>query len=281
MRQVYDLNFKWAFSKEAESVPETMPEKWNWVNLPHTWNAIDGQDGGSDYYRGTAYYAKKFERIDLTEGKDDSDKIYYLEFLGANASATVYVNGKKLAHHDGGYSTFRVNITDVMDNENLVVVAVDNSANKRVYPQKADFTFYGGLYRKVSIISVEKSHFDLDYYGGPGIKVTPILDGTTANVETEAFVTNGQAGQKLRYTIKDAEGNVLETKELGVEETKTSFEIKDVHRWNGVKDPYLYTAEIELVDGEEVIDKVSTRFGCREFAIDPEKGFFLNGVSYP
>ena len=103
MRQVYDLNFKWAFSKEAESVPETMPEKWNWVNLPHTWNAIDGQDGGSDYYRGTAYYAKKFERIDLTEGKDDSDKIYYLEFLGANASATVYVNGKKLAHHDGGY----------------------------------------------------------------------------------------------------------------------------------------------------------------------------------
>lgn len=281
MRQVYDLNFKWAFSKEAESVPETMPEKWNWVNLPHTWNAIDGQDGGSDYYRGTAYYAKKFERIDLTEGKDDSDKIYYLEFLGANASATVYVNGKKLAHHDGGYSTFRVNITDVMDNENLVVVAVDNSANKRVYPQKADFTFYGGLYRKVSIISVEKSHFDLDYYGGPGIKVTPILDGTTANVETEAFVTNGQAGQKLRYTIKDVEGNVLETKELGVEETKTSFEIKDVHRWNGVKDPYLYTAEIELVDGEEVIDKVSTRFGCREFAIDPEKGFFLNGVSYP
>ena len=281
MRQVYDLNFKWAFSKEAESVPETMPEKWNWVNLPHTWNAIDGQDGGSDYYRGTAYYAKKFERIDLTEGKDDSDKIYYLEFLGANASATVYVNGKKLAHHDGGYSTFRVNITDVMDNENLVVVAVDNSANKRVYPQKADFTFYGGLYRKVSIISVEKSHFDLDYYGGPGIKVTPILDGTTANVETEAFVTNGQAGQKLRYTIKDAEGNVLETKELGVEEAKTSFEIKDVHRWNGVKDPYLYTAEIELVDGEEVIDKVSTRFGCREFAIDPEKGFFLNGVSYP
>ena len=281
MRQVYDLNFKWAFSKEAESVPETMPEKWNWVNLPHTWNAIDGQDGGSDYYRGTAYYAKKFERIDLTEGKDDLDKIYYLEFLGANASATVYVNGKKLAHHDGGYSTFRVNITDVMDNENLVVVAVDNSANKRVYPQKADFTFYGGLYRKVSIISVEKSHFDLDYYGGPGIKVTPILDGTTANVETEAFVTNGQAGQKLRYTIKDAEGNVLETKELGVEETKTSFEIKDVHRWNGVKDPYLYTAEIELVDGEEVIDKVSTRFGCREFAIDPEKGFFLNGVSYP
>ena len=281
MRQVYDLNFKWAFSKEAESVPETMPEKWNWVNLPHTWNAIDGQDGGSDYYRGTAYYAKKFERIDLTEGKDDSDKIYYLEFLGANASATVYVNGKKLAHHDGGYSTFRANITDVMDNENLVVVAVDNSANKRVYPQKADFTFYGGLYRKVSIISVEKSHFDLDYYGGPGIKVTPILDGTTANVETEAFVTNGQAGQKLRYTIKDAEGNVLETKELGVEETKTSFEIKDVHRWNGVKDPYLYIAEIELVDGEEVIDKVSTRFGCREFAIDPEKGFFLNGVSYP
>ncbi|MCI7170769.1 glycoside hydrolase family 2 protein [bacterium] len=281
MREIYDFNFKWAFSKEAAGVPEQMPENWNWVNLPHTWNAIDGQDGGSDYYRGTAYYAKSFSRSDLTEGKDDTGRLYYLEFAGANSSATVYVNGKKLVEHDGGYSTFRVNITDALADENLVVVAVDNAPNRRVYPQKADFTFYGGLYRKVSIISVDSTHFDLDYYGGPGIKVTPVLDGTDAKVSVETYVTNEKDGQKLRYTIKEADETVVETKIVFAKETEHVFDIYGVHRWNGRKDPYLYTAEVELLDGEEVIDRVSARFGCREFAIDPEKGFFLNGESYP
>ncbi len=281
MREIYDLNFKWAFSKEAAGVPEEMPANWNWVNLPHTWNAIDGQDGGSDYYRGTAYYAKSFARTDLTEGKDDTGRLYYLQFDGANSSAVVYVNGKKLAEHDGGYSTFRVNITDVMADENLVVVAVDNAPNRKVYPQKADFTFYGGLYRKVSVVSVDPSHFDLDYYGGPGIKVTPSLDGADAKVSVETFVTNEKEGQKLRYTVKEADGTVVETKTVSVKDKEAVIEIHGVHRWNGRKDPYLYTAEAELLDGEEVIDKVSTRFGCREFAIDPEKGFFLNGESYP
>ena len=51
MRQIYNFNTKWGFSKEAVEVPTTMPERWNWVNLPHTWNNIDGQDGGNDLYR--------------------------------------------------------------------------------------------------------------------------------------------------------------------------------------------------------------------------------------
>lgn len=280
MRQIFDLNTKWAFSKECTSVPEVMPEKWYWVTLPHTWNAIDGQDGGNDYFRGTAYYVKNFARTDLTEGKDDAGKQYYLEFRGANSTATVYVNGKKLTTHDGGYSTFRVNITDVMLDENLVVVAVDNSANNRVYPQNADFTFYGGLYRNVSIISVEDSHFDLDYYGGPGIKVTPTVKGSDATVEVEVYVTNAKPGQNLVYTVKAMDGSVVGTKTVPATETKVTFDIANVHLWDGVKDPYLYTAEVVL-EGETELDKVSARFGCRTFSIDPEKGFFLNGRSYP
>lgn len=281
MREVFDFNFKWAFSKEATSVPTTMPQNWYYVNTPHTWNAIDGQDGNNDYYRGTAYYAKTFLKTDLTEGKDDTGKQYYLEFEGANSSATVYVNGKELAKHDGGYSTFRVNMTDVLQNENFVVVAVDNAANRTVYPQKADFTFYGGIYRNVSIISVEESHFDLDYYGGKGLKITPTLKDTLANVEVEVFTTNEKAGQRLRYTIKDADQKVVAIKEVKVEEKKVNIEIENVHRWNGVKDPYLYTAEVELLSGEDTLDTVSARFGCREFVIDPEKGFILNGKEYP
>jgi beta-galactosidase len=276
MREIINMNQKWAFTKDAAGVPATMPEKWYLVNLPHTWNAIDGQDGGNDYYRGTCYYAKEIEKIDLPEAEQ-----YYLEFRGANSSADVYVNGKKLAHHDGGYSTWRVNITDVLDNKNLIVVAVDNAPNETVYPQTADFTFYGGLYRNVNLIAVSASHFDLDYYGGPGLRVTPEIKGADASVEVETYLTNAKAGQKLVFTIKEADGSVVAQQTTDATETKVTFDIKNVHLWNGRKDPYLYTAEVTLTSGDTTLDQVSTRFGCRFFEINPDKGFILNGKEYP
>lgn len=276
MRTVYNFNTKWAFSKEAVEVPKAMPEKWYWVNLPHTWNDIDGQDGGNDLYRGTAYYAKEIEKVELPEADQ-----YFLEFLGANSSATVYANGKKLAHHDGGYSTWRVNITDVLEEKNLFVVEVDNAQNDRVYPQNADFTFYGGLYRDVNIIAVNNSHFDLEYYGGPGIKVTPEVKGADAEVFVEVFVKNTKENQKLTYILKDAQGNIVAEKETAESETEVSFEIENVHLWHGKKDPYLYTAEVYLKEENKILDNVSARFGCRTFKIDPELGFILNGEEYP
>ena len=276
MREVLNLNTKWAFSKEADQVPEVMPQRWYWVNLPHCWNAIDGQDGGSDYYRGTCYYAKEIEKSELPVNSQ-----YYLEIRGANSSADVYLNGKKLAHHDGGYSTWRVNLTDSLEDKNLLVIAVDNSPNRTVYPQTADFTFYGGLYRDVNLIAVNDSHFDLDYYGGPGIKVSPEIDGSDAKVGVEVFLTNAKEGQTLVYTVKDQDGNVVTEVEKAADDTAEVLTIPQVHLWNGKKDPYLYTAEAALKDGEEILDAVSTRFGCRTYEIDPEKGFILNGESYP
>ncbi len=276
MREILNLNVKWAFSKEASEVPSTMPENWYWVTLPHTWNDIDGQDGGNDLYRGTCYYAKEIVKADLPV----ADK-YYLEFCGANSSADVYVDGKNIAHHDGGYSTWRVDVTKELKEKSLLVVAVDNSPNDSVYPQMADFTFYGGLYRDVNLIAVSDSHFDLEYYGGPGIAVTPIVEGDDARVSVEVYVTNVAKGQNLKYTLKDAKGNVVGESELSADETKAEFVIKKAHLWHGKKDPYLYTAEVLLLSGEEVLDNVSARFGCRSFVIDPEKGFILNGESYP
>ena len=276
MREILNLNTKWAFSKEADQVPEVMPQRWYWVNLPHCWNAIDGQDGGSDYYRGTCYYAKEIEKSEMPVNSQ-----YYLEIRGANSSADVYLNGKKLAHHDGGYSTWRVNLTDSLEETNLLVIAVDNSPNRTVYPQMADFTFYGGLYRDVNLIAVNDSHFDLDYCGGPGIKVSPEIDGSDAKVGVEVFLTNPKEGQTLVYTVKDQDGNVIAEIEKAADDTAEVLTIPQVHLWNGRKDPYLYTAEVALKEGEEVLDAVSTRFGCRTFEIDPEKGFILNGESYP
>lgn len=274
MRKIINLNRKWAFSKEASCAPSEISSAWNFVNLPHSWNAIDGQDGNGDYYRGTAYYVKNIEKLDLPEAEK-----YFLEINGANSSAKVYWNGKVLAEHHGGYSTWRVDVTEEMTGENLVVIEVDNAANDKVYPQSADFTFYGGLYRDVNLIAVPASHFDLEYYGGTGLAVTPIVEENHANVDVGVWVNNLKENQSLKYIIKDAEGNVVAEKIST--ETKASFVIENVHKWHGRKDPYLYTAEVVLYDEDGELDQVSTRFGCRSFSIDPENGFILNGEEYP
>ena len=202
-----------------------------------------------------------------------------MEIKGANSSADVYVDGKKLAHHDGGYSTWRVDITQALGAHSLLVLAVDNSPNETVYPQMADFTFYGGLYRDVNIICVSHSHFDLDCYGGPGIMVTPVVNGDHADVEVQTFITDPRKGQSVRCTFYDKDENVIGS----VESTgdKLHFAVENVHLWHGRKDPYLYRVKAELMEDGKVTDSVSTRFGCRSFRIDPDKGFILNGEEYP
>ena len=269
MRKILSLNEGWQFSKDCSATAHN--ESVVSVNLPHTWNATDGQDGGNDYFRGSCLYTKKLVKSELPEADQ-----YYLEIQGANSSADVYVNGEHKAHHDGGYSTWRVNLTDSIGEECEVAIVVDNAPNETVYPQMADFTFYGGLYRNVNLIAVNNTHFDLDYYGGPGIKVTPSVDG---NVEIEVFVTDKQDGDEVKYTVTDKEGNTV--CELKSSENLANLTIENVHLWHGRRDPYLYTAKAELVRGGEVIDDVTARFGVRSFKVDPELGFFLNGEEYP
>ena len=276
MRTVLNINRNWAFSKEAVSAPVALPDTWENVNLPHSWNAIDGQDGGGDYFRGTAYYVKEILASELPVADQ-----YYIELRGVNSSADLYVNGEKKMHHDGGYSTWRCDITEKIKKgeKTLIAVAVDNSPNSTVYPQVADFTFYGGIYRDVNLICVNASHFDMDYYGGTGLKITPVMEGSDARVLVETFVTGLQEGQTLRYTICNQEGKELVSHVTGAD--KVRFLMKNVHLWNGRKDPYLYSCKAELLCGDEVVDAVSSRFGCRSFEIDPERGFILNGEEYP
>ncbi|MGN0635811.1 MAG: glycoside hydrolase family 2 TIM barrel-domain containing protein [Acutalibacteraceae bacterium] len=276
MREIVSLNRKWFFSKTMGETVTATADKWDIVNLPHTWNAIDGQDGENDYYRGRCVYQKTIRKAELPQAER-----YYLEICGANASADVYSGGKKLAHHDGGYSTFRVNITDELQTECVLSIAVDNSASESVYPQMADFTFYGGLYRDVSLICVPESHFDLDYYGAPGIKVTPTVQGKDADVAVEVFLTDAHAAQTLHYTLLDAEENILAEKTAPVSDTAAVLHLDHVHLWHGRTDPYLYKAVVELKAGEEILDAVSAAFGCRTFEIDPRRGFILNGEEYP
>ena len=272
MRNIKVINKDWLFSKSAKAVPAALPADWEALDLPFTWNGKDGQDGGNDYYRGTCWFAKSIRADELPEGE-----VKYLQFDGVNSSCEVFWNGKSITKHDGGYSTFRVKIKDIKE-ENLLAVAVDNSANDRVYPQNADFTFYGGIYRDVSVIGVPENHFDLDYYGAPGIMVTPEIKGNDAEIEIKTFLEDDD-DCIVKYAII-ADGQVIAEAE-GKGDDKVKIKIENVHLWDGLKDPYLYTAKATLVaDGKE-LDEISTRFGCRTFKIDPEKGFILNGREYP
>ena len=254
-------------------------ENWNFlyhdgtstcVNIPHTWNALDGQDGGNDYYRGTCRYQKTFPKPEF----GPKERVY-LEFRGVNASARVILNGATVATHDGGYSTFRADITEKLEQENDLLVEVDNSVNDRVYPQKADFTFYGGIYRDVTVLTVNENHFDLDYFGGPGLAITPTVVGKDSSVQVRSWhnAPNGIVSVKLL----DQEGKIV----ASGEGTDAAMTISDVHLWDGIEDPYLYSCVATLsVDGVAV-DEITANFGVRTFHVDPQKGFFLNGRSYP
>jgi len=273
MRNIVKINDGWNFYKNNADV-SALSGECEAVNLPHSWNAVDGQDGGNDYFRGPCVYTKKFAKADLPEG----EKVY-IEIRGANSSAELFVDGKSLKVHHGGYSTWRVDITDEIKEEIEIAIKVDNSANDFVYPQMADFTFYGGIYRDVYLIGVPATHFDLDYYGAPGIKVTPVMDGANANVEIEVYITDMANGDAVKYTITDKEGNIVA--ESTAADKKFNTVIENAHLWNGRKDPYLYSAKAEIIRDGAAIDSVGATFGCRSFKIDPELGFILNGEEYP
>ncbi len=274
MRNRILFNDSWRFIKSAADASEAMRLPGEEISLPHTWNAQDGQDGGNDYYRGTCWYVRTLE---VPDSPTDSD--VWLEFAGAAMTAEVYLNGKKLMCHEGGYSTFRVNLTEELDSksENTLAVSVDNSDNDRVYPQTADFTFYGGLYRNVYLVIVPRTHFALAD-GGSGLKVTPVVadDLTRAEVTVEAAVETAteNAGQSsVTFTLREQSQTVAV--ENGIAAAK--FLLDPVHLWDGIGDPYLYTVTAKLDSG----DAVSARFGCRRFEMDPQKGFLLNNRSYP
>jgi Beta-galactosidase/beta-glucuronidase len=261
MRKIISLNENWVFTQSGQSTG---------VNLPHTWNAVDGQDGGNDYFRGICLYTRTLDKPVMEEGTR-----VYLEVCGAAMSAQVSLNGKLLASHQGGYSAFRVELTEYLQERNELAISVDNGDNDTVYPQKADFTFYGGLYRDVNLILVPETHFDLSYCGAPGIKVTPEVDLRTGSARVT--VETWQVGQgDVTITIDGANGQSQRVSPDGNHATAV-FTIENVHLWDGVEDPYLYTAVAALDSG----DQISARFGCRHYEINAEKGFLLNGRSYP
>ena len=271
MRRTVELMKDWMFTDQNQ--------KQRPVDLPHTWNAVDGQDGGNDYYRGTCEYVKTVAKPEFA-----SNERVYLQFQGVNASAVVFLNDEMIGSHDNGYSTFRFDVTDKLKEQNVLRVEVDNSKNQKVYPQVADFTFYGGIYRDVDFVVLSEKHFDMDYFGGSGIKVTPEVEDGRGILKVHAFTNVKDEKGAVVLSLKDADGNVVATAEGTLNlagELQATMTVEEVHLWDGVKDPYLYELCAQLSDEDQITDEVTVNCGFRTFSVDPDKGFFLNGRSYP
>ena len=279
MRNIICLNQGWRFVKKDAGLPETLPADWSCVDLPHTWNAVDGHDGRGDYFRWQCGYARSFE----TPVQPLGGGRVYVEILAAGQQAVVYVNGTEAVSHEGGYSIFRADITKLcrQQGENLLVVSCSNENRNNVYPQAADFTFYGGLYRGVNLISVPETHFDLDYYGGPGLQVTPKPCGDGgADFELVSWVTNGDENFTVRYSVLDEKGNEAASAVRPADQAKVTVHVPDAERWN-IDNPCLYTVRAVLQRRNEVYDEVTVRAGVRSFSCDPKKGFGINGEWTP
>lgn len=287
MRKTINLNREWKFTKqnEIEAIHTSYnDENWEPIHLPHTWNAIDGANG-NEYYAGACWYRKQF----VVDSLSARNKVY-LEFNGSNSVTDVYVNGQHMGQHKGGYSTFRFDITGAVEigRTNVLAVKVDNTVVDDVYPQKADFTFFGGIYRDVNLVVVNPVHFDLLDYGSTGIYI--VQDEVTderASLTIKTRITNtNEEDKKVRiwaemldaadriaaYRAKEAVVPAGETIEVELPAV-----IEHPILWDGRNNPYLYKAKISLQSFNDTIDELTIPFGVRYFSVDPEKGFFLNG----
>lgn len=291
MRKVININNGWKFIKqdEVKAMDKAFnDEKWEGVNVPHTWNAIDGANG-FDFYKGACWYRKEFVIDNLEQGNS-----VFIEFTGSNSITDVYVNGKHMGQHKGGYSTFRFDITDVVEigTKNTLAVKVDNTVVDDVYPQMADFTFYGGIYRDVNIVIANRVHFDLMDYGSQGIYVIQeeVSNEKASLIIKSKLVNDNEEDKKVRLwaDIIDVEGNVVTyaTSEVVLVKGQTATVkmpviIENPILWNGRKNAYMYQAKVSMTSFNDTVDELSIPFGVRYFKVDAEKGFFLNGEHLP
>ena len=261
MRKKICINNGWIFEKNGD--------KFN-IDLPHTWNASDGQDGTNGYDRGKYIYRRKLEKIDAES--------VILEFEGVNSVCDVYIDGEKIGSHKGGYSHFRFDITSYAGKECELAVAVDNRDAADVYPSSADFTFWGGIYRNVNLITGGKCHFSSSDYSSDGVYVTPFKSGDEWKIGIKSLIDGPVPGAVINYTLIDADGKTVVSSECGIEKSELIMNCGEVNLWNGRKSPYLYTLEAKIIlpDGT-VSDNLSIRTGFREYEIDADKGFYLNG----
>jgi len=298
------INSGWKFTKATVQNAEQLTfddTAWDNISLPHTWNALDGQDGGNNYYRGVGWYRKH-----VVVPSEYAGKIIYLKIGAANTSASVYVNGQLVGTHTGGYSAFMFDVTKnvTLGQDNLIAVKVDNSATIICPPLSADFTFFGGITRNVELVTANPVNINPNEYisnsltmeginvAQPGVIIKQSnVSETSASLTILTKLRNSgavTATATVEITVKDVTGGIVktlsDTKTINANDTLTSSlatSITNPHLWDGLNDPYLYRVEVNLKVNGITTDNSVQPLGLRYFSVDPNNGFFLNGKSYP
>jgi beta-galactosidase len=290
-RTVIPFDNAWRFAKAPAgsgfSEPGFADAGWEAVSLPHTWNAQDGQDGGNDYFRGDGWYRKSFASEPAWSGRR-----VWIEFGAANRVAEVWLNGRRVGEHRGGYALFRFDLTDFLaprGQPNLLAVRVNNTTNGLI-PLAGDFTFFGGLYRPARLVVVPAAHLALGDQGSPGVYVdTELPAGAQAVAKVRVLLENNgpeATGLQLRTVLRDATGKEVVTATQPVSvgaqgaTANVRLAVSAAHRWNGRTDPYLYRLTVELRRGTALLDTVEQPVGFRTFQVDAQQGFLLNGKPY-
>jgi len=287
------LSQDWDFYKGSLSIAQAQLSsesavEWQDIDLPHTWNAEDGYDGGGDYYRGDGWYRKRIKLSDDLAGKR-----LYLHFDGANQITDLYIDGQHIGQHQGGYAAFRFDLTSALTPgfEHELAVKVNNSHHQDIAPLSADFTFFGGIYRNVRLLVTEQEHIEVMNYASPGVFIQQAsLTQEKASVDVTVNLVNDSSStseRRLLVDVRDSSGQLVAQTEKTVSlpandkvNEKVALEIQQPKRWNGVKDPYLYDVQVQLMAEERVLDTVVQPLGLREFHVDPEQGLILNGEYY-
>ena len=259
------------------------------VDLPHTWNAQDALSGKPDYKRGIGNYDKKLFIRSEWKGKR-----LFLRFEGANCVSNVFINGKQIGEHRGGYGAFIFEITDKVNygKDNTVLVRVNNGEQLDVMPLVGDFNFYGGIYRDVHLLVTEDICISPLDYASPGVYlVQQQVDKKQAGILARINLSNGtehprQATLKLQVkegdkVVYQADKNVTVAPHTKVQSEEMSFTLPNPHLCNGTEDPFMYQTVITLMKDGKEIDKVEQPLGLRYYTTDANQGFFLNGKHLP
>lgn len=269
MRNTYSLNEGWIFKKRDFSLEKITSKSVSEerINLPHTWNNEVNNSREEFSYQRT---------ITLSENHRDDN--LYLEFLGANSVCKVYLNDLIVGEHRGGYSAFRFDITELFDwdKENVVTVFVDNSQTKDVSPLNGDFTIYGGLYRPVNLICVDKDHFSLDFWGTDGIIIRSEVKEDKSGVVNLEVHTVCASDAVVNITILDEGNRIIYSETTPSDQKNVVIELDEPNLWEGQESPYLYTLEATLQKNGTAVDQIKKTFGFRSCSLTPDRGFFLN-----
>ena len=287
-RSICTINDNWSFTKMAGDVGSLSTvddDKWDTVTIPHTWNDKDAFDDKAGYGRLKAWYSNFFFFDQSLEFQKN-----YLYFEASNQVTEVFVNGKLAGKHNNGYTSFCLDISSFITYgaDNTIEISVDNTHNKSLAPLSADFTFFGGIYRDLSLVTTNAIHFDTLTGGSSGVYIaTPTVSEAKAELTIRSkFFNESKRNESLTltHTIIDGQGQSVKTvvEQSVLDPGQSTTVSKDItlenpHLWSP-SDPYLYSvvSTISQADGT-VLDTVKNPLGCRWFRFDAEKGFFING----